>query len=304
MSRFEILVLGNSSALPAYGRHPSAQLINIHEQFLLIDCGEGTQERIAQYHAKAHKIDHIFISHLHGDHYFGLPGLITSLNLTGRKNSLHIYSPPGLKGFIEYIMQLANASLNFEICWHELVGDQSILCLEDNVKKVIALPVNHRISTYGFIIEEQPGKRVFMADRFGAHLPPFESIKKLKNGEDVLLDNGIFLKSNDYTLPPVPPKKYSYCSDTLYEPDLIPFISNSDLLYHEATYAEMHAEKAKQNFHSTAREAAQIALLSKVKRLMIGHYSSRYKHPEILLKEAKTTFENCILADEGNWYQV
>lgn len=303
MSRFEVLILGSSSALPAYNRHPSAQIINIHEQLLLIDCGEGTQDRLIKHRVKSHKIKHIFISHLHGDHYFGLPGLITSLNLTGRKDPLYIYAPPGLEKLILEIVRLADGRLEFEIIWRSLVGEESMILLDDGVKKVTAFPVKHRIATYGFVIEEARGTRAFIADKFD-ELPSFQVINKLKQGLDVLTEEGVLFKYEDYTLPPRPPRKYSYCSDTAYEPGLVEYIEGSDTLYHEATYAEIHSEKAKENFHSTAIQAANIAAQSKAKKLIIGHFSSRYKSLDILLAEARSVFGKTELAVEGRWYSV
>lgn len=304
MSRFEVLILGNSSALPAYGRHPTSQLVNIHEHYLLIDCGEGTQERLVQYGAKPHKIEHIFISHLHGDHYFGLPGLLTSMNLSGRKEKLDIYSPAGLEGLMHMIMNLAYSSFNFIIHWHELHELHSNLIFEDSVKQIVSFPLSHRVPTFGFLIKEKPGKKVFNAHKFSGDLPPFRIIKLLKEGQNVILDDGSTMKSEDFTSPPLPPKTYAYCSDTVYDPSIITHFQNADMLYHEATYTDAHQQKAIENFHSTAKEAAQIATQAKVEKLLIGHFSSRYKDPTILLHEAKAVFSNTLLAEEGNWVKV
>jgi ribonuclease Z len=304
MSRFEVLVLGNSSALPAYGRHPSAQLINVHEHFILIDCGEGTQERLVQYQTKPHKIEHIFISHLHGDHYFGLPGLLTTLNLSGRKEKLHVYSPPGLQGLMQSIMDLAMSVLSFEVVWIELMDDKAIELIDDAVKKVIAFPLTHRVPTYGFLIKEKPGKRVFNASKIIGNLPSYEVIRKLKDGLDVVLEDGTIMKSLDYTSDPLPPKSYAYCSDTIFQPEICQYIREADLLYHEATYTESHKSKAIENHHSTAYEAATIAEIANVKKLAIGHFSSRYKDLNVLLAEAKGKFDNVLIAEEGNWIEV
>lgn len=304
MARFEVLILGNSSALPAYGRHPTAQLLNIHEQYLLIDCGEGTQERIAQYQAKSHKIDHILISHLHGDHYFGLPGLITSMNLTGRKHALQIYAPPGLDRLISDILSLGGASLNFEIRWTYLQGHNRILLFDDPVKSAFAFPITHRISTYGFNISEKSGQRVFNAEQWAGLLPHHDVIRRLKAGEDVVQPDGSILKSETYTELPQPARSYCYCSDTIYEPAILNHIQSCDLLYHEATYTDQYQDKAKANFHSTAREAGRIASKAKVKKLLIGHFSSRYKILDDLLNEAQEEFEATQLAEEGQWYKI
>jgi len=299
-----VLVLGNSSALPAYGRHPSSQLINVHEHFVLIDCGEGTQERLVEYQAKPHKIEHIFISHLHGDHYFGLPGLLTTMNLTGRKEKLCIYSPPGLQNLMQSIMDLAMSVLNFEVVWFELKGNTPTELLDDPVKKVIAFPLAHRVPTYGFLITEKPGKRVFDASRSSGNLPSFEIIKKLKAGQDVVMEDGTIMKSLDFTLDPLPTKSYAYCSDTIYQPDICTYFQGVDLLYHEATYSESHKLKAIENHHSTAGEAAAIAEKANVKKLAIGHFSSRYKDLNVLLAEAKARFADVIIAEEGKWIEV
>lgn len=304
MARFEVLILGNSSALSAYGRHPSGQVVNIHEQYLLIDCGEGTQDRLSQYQIKAHRIDHIFISHLHGDHYFGLPGLITSFNLTGRKNPLFIYSPKGLKELIQMILDLAGSSLNYEITWIEINTSISILLLDDPIKQVHAFPLHHRIETYGFLVNEKPGHRIFRSELFLDRMPSFETIRKLKEGNDVLLENGQKLSVENCTHPPKNQRRYAYCSDTTFAPDIIPLIFESDMIYHEATYSESHYEKAKENFHSTAGQAAEIASKAGVKKLILGHFSSRYKVLDILLEEAKSVFPETELTIEGNWYQV
>ncbi len=304
MSRFEVLILGNSSALPAYGRHPTAQLVNIHENYILIDCGEGTQERLALYHAKLHKIEHILISHLHGDHYFGLPGLITTMNLLGRKHPLYIYAPPGLDTLINDIIKLGQGVLNFEIHWTYIQGDARIMLLEDADKSIYAFPLKHRIPTYGFVIREKQGQRTFRGIQDQHELLSHEIIRRLKAGEDVQLEDGRIFKSEDYTDDPVSPRIYAYCSDTVYTPDILPPITSCDLLYHEATYTEEYKSKAKDNFHSTAREAATIALQAKVKKLLIGHFSSRYKELDGLLMEAKGVFEETALAVEGEWYKV
>lgn len=304
MSRFEVLVLGNSSAIPAYGRHPSSQLINVHEHFVLLDCGEGTQERLVQFHAKPHRIEHIFISHLHGDHYFGLPGLLTTMNLTGRKDKLSIYSPPGLEKLMQSIMDLAMSALNFEVAWYELTGNSVMELLDDAVKKVIAFPLAHRIPTYGFLIKEKQGKRVFNATKVAGDLPSYEIIRKLKDGLDVILEDGTIMKSSDYTSDPLPVKSYAYCSDTIFHPGICDYFQQADLLYHEATYTELHKSKAIENHHSTAAEAAAIAEKANVKKLVIGHFSSRYKDLNVLLAEAKARFANVILAEEGIWIEV
>lgn len=304
MSRFEVLILGNSSALPAYGRHPSGQVVNIHEEYLLIDCGEGTQDRLIQYHIKPHKLEYIFISHLHGDHYFGLPGLITSMNLSGRKHPLRIYSPEGLSELMDLVVHLADSKLNFDIEWNILKGDKSILLVDDGIKQIKAFPLSHRIPTYGFVIRERPGQRIFRSDLFDDELPSYEVIKQLKAGHDIKTTDGKTFLVSEYTFEPDPPRSYAYCSDTVYDPSIVTYIQQCNLLYHEATYAEIHNEKAKENFHSTASDAAEIALKSAASRLLIGHFSSRYKLLDHILEEARLIFDKTEIAVEGNWFKI
>ncbi len=304
MSKFEVLVLGNSSAVPAYGRHPTSHLVNIHEHFLLIDCGEGTQERLSQYKCKPHKIQHIFISHLHGDHYFGLFGLITSMNLSGRKDKLTIYSPAGVSELVAAISQLSNSVFNYEIDWKIIKPNETQTLLDDNVKSVIAFPLNHRIPTFGFLVKEKPGKRIFKSDAFGENPLEYEIIRQLKDAKDYTYPDGTILKYEVYTSPPSFPRTYAFCSDTLYEPAVIPHIAKADLLYHEATYTELHKDKARENHHSTALDAARIAAMAEVKKLIIGHFSSRYKQLDHFTTEARGIFKNTQLAEEGTWYPV
>jgi len=304
MSKFEVLILGSSSALPAFGRHPASQLLNIHENHLLIDCGEGAQSRLVLSGQKLHKIRHIFISHLHGDHYFGLPGILTSLNLLGRKDPLDIYCPPGLEDLILEIVRLGQGEMRYSIQWHSLnhVGKKRIL--DTPGFEVFAFPLKHRITTYGFLFSEKTSLRNMKVEMLPAIESYPEIIRLLKSGQDVKDPSGNLYRAADYTYDPPQPRKYAYISDTLYCPEIIPFLQGVDLLYHESTYMTEHSEKAAENFHSTAFQAAQIASLAKAKKLILGHFSSRYKTLEELLKEAMDLFPDSSLALEGKNFSI
>jgi len=299
MSKFEVLILGSSSALPAYGRHPASQLLNIHENHLLIDCGEGAQSRLVYYGQKLHRIRHIFISHLHGDHYFGLPGILTSLNLLGRKDPLDIYCPPGLQDLILEMVRLGQGEMRYTIQWHILNHSGKKRILDTSGFEVFAFPLKHRITTYGFLFAEKIRLRNMKVEMLPALESNPELIRLLKTGLDVKDPSGNLYRAADYTYEPPQPRKYAYISDTLYSPDIIPYLQGVDLLYHESTYMTNHSEKAAENFHSTAFQAAQIAIHAKAKKLIIGHFSSRYKTLEELLKEAVAIFPDSSLALEG-----
>lgn len=304
MSKFEVLILGSSSALPAFGRHPAAQLINIHEQFLLIDCGEGAQSRLVQYGQKLHRIQAIFISHLHGDHYFGLPGILTSLNLLGRKDPLDIVCPPGLEELIRDIVHLGRGEMRYTIHWHTL-NHQGLRKVLDHAKfEVLAFPLQHRIPTYGFIVAEKAGLRNMIPEKIEAEGLDPDVIRTLKNGRTAIDASGKIYPLEEYTKEPMIPRRYAYASDTLYCQAMVPYIQGVDLLYHESTYLEELTDKALENFHSTALQAAQIATQAGVKKLLLGHFSSRYKTLDAVLQEAVNVFPNSALALEGERFQV
>lgn len=304
MSKFEVLILGSSSALPAFGRHPASQLINILENYLLIDCGEGTQSRLVQYGQKLHKIQHIFISHLHGDHYFGLPGLLTSFNLLGRKEPLSLYCPPGLEDLICDIVRLGQGEMRYSITWHTLNHTGNKRILDTPGFEVYAFSLKHRIPTFGFLMAEKTRLRNMKTDMLADLKPYPELIRSIKKGENVTSPSGQVFLAVDYSHEPHTPRQYAYVSDTLYSEDIIPFLRGIDLLYHESTYMEDLVEKASENFHSTARQAAQIAGKAGVKKLLLGHFSSRYKALDQLLKEAVSIFPNSSLALEGENFSV
>lgn len=300
---YELTVLGANSALPAYNRFPSAQVLNVHESLYLIDCGEGTQIKMSQYKIKRSKINRIFISHLHGDHILGLPGLLNSYSLNRRENPLHIYSPPGLKEIIDVIFEHTHAHTSFEIHFHELNPKQLETVVDCDQVQVYTFPLKHRIPTVGylFIEKEQPYK--VNSDKIKEYNLTVEQIKKVKKGESIEL-NGEKYEYDTFVYPQRKQRTYAYCSDTVYDPTIVNYIRDIDLLYHEATYLHEMKAQADDRMHTTCKEAGIIAKQANVGQLIIGHYSSRYKQLEPLLEESRAEFSNTLLAIEGHRYPV
>ena len=303
MLPFELTILGCSSAAPTSSRHPTAQVLNIHDSYLLIDCGEATQIQIRRYKIKIQRIDHIFISHLHGDHYLGLPGLIGTMHLLGRKKELHIYSPPGLKEIIDIHHHHSKTYLNYNLIFHEL-NEQPQIIYQDNKFTVETILMNHRIPCYGFIFREQVLSRNIIRQKIEQYNIPQEEIHKIKQGDDFTLPDGKIISNLELTTSPHAPRTYAYCSDTIYNESYIHLIKDANLLYHESTFADDMIDRAKQTYHCTAKQAASIAQKANVKKLIIGHYSARYHELDIFLTEAKGVFDNTVLAMEGETYLV
>jgi len=304
MLPFEVTVLGSSSATPTATRHPTAQVLNIHERFFLLDCGEATQIQLRRFKFKIQRIDHIFISHLHGDHYLGLPGLLGTMHLLGRDKELHIYSPPGLKEIIDTNHYHSKTFLNYDLNFHVLEGKSSARIFEDDKITVETIPMNHRIPCYGFLFKEKEPLRNIIGEKIAEYNIPVQQIQEIKKGEDFISPEGKRIPNSELTLPPHPARSYAYCSDTLYNESFIEQIKNVNLLYHEATFAEDKAERAIETHHCTAKQAGAIAQKANVKKLIIGHYSARYKDLDVLLNETKQVFENTVLAIEGETYKV
>ncbi|ANI89556.1 ribonuclease Z [Arachidicoccus ginsenosidimutans] len=297
---FGITILGNNSALPAHGRHPTSQIITIADQLLMLDCGEGTQFRIRDFRVKRSKINHIFISHLHGDHYFGLIGLLSSMSLLGRTQDLHLFSPAPLQQIIA--QQTANNKLSFQINFHPLEGNE--LILEEEKFTVSSFRVIHKIECFGFLIKEKHKPRKVNADAaLQAGIPP-EDFEELQLGEDYVLPNGSIISNESVTFTGKENKSYAYCADTLYTETFLPFIKNANLIYHESTYLNDLTEQAKERFHSTAAQAATIALKANAKRLLLGHFSSKYKELDEFETQAKEIFPNTEISCEGVTYIV
>ncbi len=301
---FDLLILGSSSAAPTTKRNPSAQLLNVAERFLLIDCGEATQIQLRRYKTKFQKIDHIFISHLHGDHFLGLPGFLASMHLLGRKQELHIYCPKELKGIIDLLNNVSETRMNYEIKWHFTKDDGLNLLFEDDKVEVHSFPMKHRIFCTGFLIKEKPLLRKIDKDKLDKNKISTAEINNLRHGLDVTNEEGKKIKNKDVTIDPEPPRSYAYCSDTIYDEDLVKYIKGVDLLYHESTFLNDKEMRAGETFHSTAEQAAKIAKAGKVKQLLLGHYSARYGDLEPFIQEASPFFKNVMLASEGKKFKI
>jgi ribonuclease Z len=299
MQNFELTILGCSSATPTSQRNPTAQLLNIAERFFLIDCGEATQIQLRRYKLKFQRINHIFISHLHGDHYLGLVGLLSSMHLLGRTIDLNIYCPPELKEIVEIQFKYSQTYLKFKIIYHFHNYVDNELIFEDDKVEVRTIVLNHRIPCCGFVFTEKPLLAHIVKENLDKYQIPVEQIMAIKKGADFISDIGETIPNYKLVADKLKPRSYAFCSDTCYDERIIEFITGVTLLYHEATFMNDMLSRAKETFHSTALQAATIAQKAGVKSLMIGHYSARYKDLQPLLEEARSVFENTILAVEG-----
>lgn len=300
---FSVTILGSNSAIPAYGRHPSAQIVTYGDSRFLVDCGEGTQMRMIQHRARRSGLNRIFISHLHGDHYFGLIGLITSFSLLGRKNPLHLHSFPELKPIIDLQLEAANLKLQYELVWHFLSGEAEEIFATKSIQ-VRAIPLTHRIPCVGFLFTEQPKPRTYLPGKGQQHNVPFEAIESIKAGADFTGPSGEVVPNSELTGSPPPSLSYAYLTDTRPSEDPSGWLNGCDLLYHEATFMGDASEKAERTYHTTAAQAAQLAKKAKVKRLLLGHFSAKYQDLEALLEEAQAIFPNTALAIEGRTFEV
>jgi len=301
---FSITILGSSSALPTSTRFPTAQLVNHDEQFFLIDCGEGTQIQLRRLKKKFGKINHIFISHLHGDHVFGLFGLLSSFSLLGRKNDLHLYGNSLLKDIIADYLKYFGAGFSFSIIHHSF-GVKSIQEIYEDKKLTISvLPLKHRIPCVGFIFKEKAKERNMKKEMITKYQIPISKIVSIKQGEDLVTENKELIPNDFITTPPVAPRSFAFITDTRYTESIIKHIQDVNLLYHEATFASGNSTLAKETYHSTSVQAAAIAKAAHAKKLIIGHFSTRYKDLSILLDEARTIFPETFLAEEGLEFEV
>lgn len=301
---FELKILGSNSAAPAHNRHQTAQILSVHNQMYMIDCGEGTQMQLNRYRVKYNKINHIFISHLHGDHYLGLTGLLSTMHLQKREHDLNIYAPPGLSDILTLQLKYSQTVLNYKINFKEYESSKPEIIHEDDKVVVETIPLQHRVACCGFLFREKPNKRRLnkLKDLSQFNL---QQLLDLKEGRDIYDGQGnLLFKNEDFTLPPKKPRSYAYCSDTIYDEGIIEQIKNVDLLYHEATFMNESKDRARETYHSTAKQAATIAKKADVEQLVIGHFSIRYKDLNPLLEEAKETFPNTQLAIEGETISV
>lgn len=302
---FNLTFLGSNSAVPAHGRYTSAQVLQVKNRLYLIDCGEGAQWRLP-YHgvSKREKIEQIFISHLHGDHIYGLPGFLTSLSLSNRTKPLTIFSPEGLEDMLRSIFKHSYVNLSYEIDFVTVPTDKSVKIHSDSQITVHTIPLKHRIPTTGYLFREVQKPDNILPEKLEEYNIPFEAIPAIKKGEGYTLPNGKVIPHKELTKPAPAPRSFAYCSDTSYTEDIIPIIKNVSLLYHETTYLHDAIENAKKYGHSTALEAARIAKAANVNALICGHYSSRYSDIKPHKKEAKTVFENTFLGLDGRVFSV
>lgn len=301
---FELLILGTGSATPVLEHNPSAYLLTLENEHFLIDCGEGTQFRLLEHKVRTHRIRNIFISHLHGDHYFGLIGLLSSWNLNQRKEDLTIYGPKELAEILTTQFKYSHTFLHFKIIFVATETTSANVILDAPGYTVETIPLIHRINCCGFLFRTKEAKRKLLIDKLPENFPiPY--LKKLKEGLDVEDPlTGKIYKNEDYTTPGTASKSFAYCSDTAYNEAIIPQLQNVGTIFHEATFTESELKRAQQTNHSTASQAAVIALKSNVRQLIIGHYSSRYKSLDAHLSEAKAVFENTQLALEGITFKL
>lgn len=301
---FSVTILGTSSAIPTSKRNPSAQIVNYDSKFFLLDCGEGTQVQIRKNHFRLSKIDHIFISHLHGDHIYGLFGLISTFSLLGRAKPLHIYSSHKLQELLSFHDSFFNNKLSFAIEFHALEEGKTDVVYQDEKLMIEAFPLKHSIATHGFLFKEKKRARKINKHKLDAFSVPISEIVKIKHGADFFCEDGRLIPNKELTFDVPKERAYAYCTDTAYYPNIIKKIEKVDLLYHEATFCNKDAERAKKTMHSTAEQAATIARDAKVQKLIIGHFSTRYSNLTRLLKEAKQVFNNTEIAEEGQTYII
>ncbi|WP_353169749.1 ribonuclease Z [Flavobacterium sp.] len=295
----KIKILGCYAATPRTITNPTSQVLEIKSHMFLIDCGEGTQVQLRKHKIKFSQIELIFISHLHGDHFFGLIGLISTFMLLGREKDLHIYGPKGIKEAILLLLKLGNAYTSYYLFFHELTSKESEVIYEDEKVKVTTIPLKHRVYTNGYLFEEKNIERKLNIDAILNYNIEKLYYNKIKLGGDITLEDGRLIPNSDLSFDPEEPKSYAFCSDTLYNEDIIPIIKNTTVLYHESTFLESESHLAEKTMHTTAKQAAKIAKLADVKHLLLGHYSTRYGNIELFRTEANEIFENVLLANDG-----
>ena len=301
--KFEVTILGVSAAFPVHGRHPTCQVVNYDERLYMIDCGEAAQIQMAKYKVRKSKLDHIFISHLHGDHCYGLPGLLGSLALGGRSQKLFLHGPVGIKKFIEIIALTTGAYFPYELIINEYDTEAVNNITVSESLTIVTFPMKHRMPTMGFRFNEEISEKNILSDKISEFSISVDEIRSIKRGED-LLRNGESIPNSYLTATNKAPRSYGYCSDTVYDLELITYIDGVSLLYHETTYLDDLAELAKERMHSTLGEAISIAQSAGINKLIVGHYSSRYADPIIFLEQGLPKFKGLMLGEEGRTYTV
>lgn len=299
----KLTILGCYAATPRTLTNPTSQVLELKNRMFLIDCGEGTQVQLRKNKLKFSKINHIFISHLHGDHFYGLVGLISTFMLLNRQTDLHIYGPKGIKEIVLLQLRFSNSYTGYNLYFHELESKESELIFEDDKVLVKTIPLKHRIYTNGYLFQEKVGDRKLNVDAVKEHKIETCYYQNIKNGNDITLDDGSVIANAELSFDPIEPKSYAFCSDTIYDESIVPLIENCDVLYHETTFLESEAEKAEKTMHSTAKQAASIAAQANVKQLILGHYSTRYANINLFQEEALRIFPNVLLADDGKVFE-
>lgn len=299
----KLKVLGCYSATPRTLNNTTSQVLEIANHMFLIDCGEGTQVQLRKHKIKFNRIKHIFISHLHGDHFFGLVGLISTFRLLTRETDLHIYGPKGIKEIVTLQMKLADSWTNYNLYFHELTSKESELIYEDDKTEIYTIPLDHRVYTNGYLFKEKEGDRKLNVGAAEDAKINVAYYRKLKQGFDVVNEEGDLIANELVTHPSQKPKSYAFCSDTVYKEDIVPLIKDVDVLYHESTFLDKHEHLAFKTKHSTAKQAATIAKKANAKMLILGHYSTRYDGLSDFMDEAQAVFENVELAEDGKLFE-
>lgn len=299
----KLQILGCYAATPRTMTNPTSQVLEVKNHMFLIDCGEGTQVQLRKHKIKFSRINHIFISHLHGDHFFGLPGLVSTFRLLGRDKELHIYGPKGIKEAITLLLKLGDSWTNYQLYFHELTSKEPEVVFEDDKVTVETIRLSHRVYTNGFLFKEKEGERKLNVEAVEKYKIDKAYFQNIKNGRDVVLDDGTVVSNTELSFDPPVPKSYAYCSDTGYKPDIVDQIKGATVLYHESTFLESEAHLAVKTKHSTAMQAASIAKAANVGMLILGHYSTRYKSIELFKEEAREIFPNVELADDGKFFE-
>ena len=297
-----LTVLGCYAATPRTITNPTSQVLEMQNRLFLIDCGEGTQVQLRKNKIKFSKINHIFISHLHGDHCYGLIGLVSTFMLLNRENDLHIYGPKGIKEIITLQLRLSNSWTAYKLFFHELTSAESEVIFEDDKVIVKTVPLKHRVYTNGFLFQEKIGERKLDINAVQEYEIDTCYYQNIKNGKDITLDDGTVIPNEKLSFDALPPKSYAFCSDTVYDESIIPLIQDVDVLYHESTFLDSEEHLSERTMHSTAKQAATIAFKANVKQLLLGHYSTRYASIDLFKEEAETIFPHVLLANDGKCF--
>lgn len=301
---FEVTILGSNGAIPAHDRHPTSHFLNYNGDGFLLDCGEGTQMQMSKYNIKRGRLDHVFITHLHGDHFFGMMGLLTSFNLNYREHTLHIHGPLGIEEIVRTHFKYAQTQLRYALEFHVITDDRPRLVFENHYLTVESIILTHRIPTTGFLFREKAGLRKILPEKIALHEIPVHEIARIKQGGDFTMPDGSLIANRDLTADPTPARSYAFCTDTIYTESFLDQIQGVSALYHEATFLSMHKERAAETLHSTTHEAATIASKAQVGKLIIGHFSARYEDLMPLLAECRDLFPATELAIEGQSYTI